>query len=267
MDWGAIARRYPLLTPAQELQLGRLVREWQDWPGGPDAAPAAVRRRGLRAREKFVLCNLRLLMSNIRPYLNRMVDSGLEIDDLYQEAVVGLTRAVELFDPKSGYKFSTYSTWWIRQAFGRVLSGRQLLVRVPTPVHSALVRLKQGHLSPDDLELSLRKRAEAAAVMQKLHSLDAVVATAEGATSPLAEVVAAPEGPSVLEEADLRAALCQLRRHDADALALLELVAEGWHAKWMAQLLGCRREELDGRIEAARAELRQAVPGVEELLA
>jgi DNA-directed RNA polymerase sigma subunit (sigma70/sigma32) len=59
--WLNNAGRQPLLTPAEELHLGAMVREWQDHPDGPADAPAAIKRRGLRARDRFVMANLRLV--------------------------------------------------------------------------------------------------------------------------------------------------------------------------------------------------------------
>ncbi len=122
--------------------------------------------------------------------------------------------------------------------------------------------MRGGFLAWEDLEPRLRLRAQAAVGLLHVGSLDVAIPTAEGGTTLLGELVAAPAGPDLLAEDDLRALLRQLHRHDPDAFALLELVAEGWHPKWLAQLLGCSRQELEGQIEAARAELRQAVPGV-----
>ena len=66
--WLEAAARHPLLTHREELELGRMVQTWQQWPGGPDAAPAAVRRRGLRARERMITANLRLVVTASQRY-------------------------------------------------------------------------------------------------------------------------------------------------------------------------------------------------------
>ena len=70
--WLNAAGRVPLLTTAEELHLSQAIRRWQDWEGGPDAAPAQVRRRGLRARERMVAANLRLVVSVANKYRSRI---------------------------------------------------------------------------------------------------------------------------------------------------------------------------------------------------
>ena len=129
--WLEAAGRAPLLTHREELELGRLVRAWQDWPGGANAAPAAVRRRGLRARERMASANLRLVATVARRYANATARLGLRLEDGLQEGVIGLLRAVEKFDPRSGYKFSTYGYWWIRQAINRYLQEHNSSIRMP----------------------------------------------------------------------------------------------------------------------------------------
>ena len=156
--------RVPLLTPAEELHLGALVRKWQDHPDGPDGCPAGLRRRGLRARDRFVAANLRLSVSFVSKrckHLARLVES----DDLIQMANLGLVRAVERFDPQRGYKFSTYAYWWIRQAVNRYADCEARLVRLPGH-HSQQIRrlatLTQQHLQQHGIEPTLHQLAAAA---------------------------------------------------------------------------------------------------------
>lgn len=70
--WLESAGRVPLLTAAEELHLGALIQTWQQWDGGPDAAPAPVRRRGLRARDRMVAANLRLVVSVANKYRGKI---------------------------------------------------------------------------------------------------------------------------------------------------------------------------------------------------
>ena len=132
-EWLAAAGRVPLLTAAEELHLGTLVQRHQSWPGGPDAAPANVRRSGLRARDRMISANLRLVVAVAKKYSGRLQRPGvaLTLADLLQEGVIGLARGVEKFDPTKGYKFSTFAYWWVRQGVGRALSEADM-VRLPT---------------------------------------------------------------------------------------------------------------------------------------
>src|SRR5882757_9274837 len=96
----AHSRRYPLLTPAQEIDLAQKIE-----------------RGDLHAKELLVNSNLRLVASNARRYQNQ----GLPLGDLVQEGMLGLIRASEKFDWRKGFRFSTYATLWIRQAIQRGL--------------------------------------------------------------------------------------------------------------------------------------------------
>src|SRR5919198_434708 len=112
--------RYPLLTAAEEVALAKRVE-----------------RGDREAKERMINSNLRLVISIAKRYQNR----NLPLGDLFQEGVIGLNRAVEKFDWRRGYKFSTYATWWIRQACQRAVSGQSATIRVPTHVHERRVKL------------------------------------------------------------------------------------------------------------------------------
>jgi len=129
-------------------------------------------REGSRARERMLLCNLRLVVSIAKRYLGK----GLSMEDLIQEGNLGLMRATELFDPERRLRFSTYATFWIRQRIQRAVADQSRTIRVPVYMHEFLLRVKQ-------------KRAALSAEMGYMPT-DQEVFDALGATSKRMRVVA-----------------------------------------------------------------------------
>jgi RNA polymerase primary sigma factor len=116
------AGRYPLLTAPEEVALAKRIE-----------------RGDATAKEQMINSNLRLVVSIAKRYQSH----GLPLLDLVQEGVIGLNRAVEKFDWRRGYKFSTYATWWIRQACQRALSGQSATIRIPTHVNERQVKIRR----------------------------------------------------------------------------------------------------------------------------
>jgi len=132
--------RVRLLTAEEEVQLSRRIEAGVFATARMDAAPAPepslraelniIARDGMVAKQKLIEANLRLVVSIAKRYSGR----GLPFLDLVQEGNLGLIRAVEKFDYTKGYKFSTYATWWIRQAVTRALADQARTIRVPVHV-------------------------------------------------------------------------------------------------------------------------------------
>jgi RNA polymerase primary sigma factor len=117
------AGRHPLLTAPQEVELAK-----------------AIERGDAQAKQRMIQSNLRLVVSIAKNYRNQ----GLPFLDLIQEGTLGLIRAVEKFDWRRGLKFSTYATWWIRQAVARALADKARTIRMPVHIVERLQKMNRA---------------------------------------------------------------------------------------------------------------------------
>jgi RNA polymerase sigma factor (sigma-70 family) len=199
--------RYPLLTRADEVRLA------QEIESGNAARDALIGGGGTTAAEEDELCRLiacgdaavrMLVQSNLRWVVSiakKFQSSGVPLLDLIQEGNLGLMHAVEKFDWRRGFKFSTYSTWWIRQAIGRGISNTGRVIRLPVHAGDTLLRVQKTRWR---LELKLGRLPTSSELAAELEMPEDKVTTAlgfpaepislsaplhEGADAGLAEIV------------------------------------------------------------------------------
>ena len=195
--------RIPLLTPAEEIELGNQVqammaltedgsREIED--GELTTAQRRLLRIGRRAKQRMMKANLRLVVSVAKKYQGK----GLELLDLIQEGSLGLERAVEKFDPTRGYKFSTYAFWWIRQSMTRAIACQSRTIRLPVHLSERLTTIRKVSLDLAHKLGAMPSRVEIAEAMDiPLDELDSLLHQAL-TTSSLDAPINGEEGRSFL---------------------------------------------------------------------
>ena len=238
------AGRYALLTAAQEVELAK-----------------AIERGDQRAKDMLINSNLRLVVSIAKKYQGH----GLTLLDLIQEGIIGLIRAAEKFDWRKGFKFSTYATWWIRQAVQRGVANKARVIRIPVHIVEREQKISRAERdlvaklerAPTDDEIAQRSKLpvkqvrEVRTAARAVASLDKPVGEDDSAT--FGDLFASPDkSPEEqveveLTERALHNAVSELSEREQQILKLryaLEGDAEPKSLEEIGRILGITRERV-----------------------
>ena len=255
--------RHRLLTAAEEVALAKRVE-----------------RGDSAAKERMINSNLRLVVSVAKRYQGH----GVPLLDLIQDGVLGLNRAVEKFDWRRGYKFSTYATWWIRQAVQRAVANQARTIRVPVHVHERrqkLARARQRLQLELGREASVEELAEVTGL--QLDHVEEALAVADASVSlnqavgsegdgELGELFADESAPDPVEEVGeslrrlaVRDVVARLPERERRVVELrFGLDGEPWALEAIGKELGLTRERVRQVEAAALNRLRDELAGAVE---
>ena len=278
------AGRFPRLTIEEEIQLGRQIQAMMQGLKLPEEDRPedweCIVSQGKRAKNRMIEGNLRLVINIAKKYRNM----GLPFEDLIQEGSIGLNRGVELFDPKKGYKASTYLYAWIRQGITRALANQARMIRLPIFMKERILKLKQiaceltqatgrtpsaetlreaMDLNEDQWKLLIASLADAT-------SYDASVSSLENETSVINMIPSKLETPQenldAKDERDrLELFLSEIEEREAQVLRLRYGIGqeEGQSLRKIAQTMGVTKERVRQTENKAMKSVRKVAERVQ----
>lgn len=215
--------RYPLLTAAQEIELGRAIQAAQAIQAQEKATlteeEKLILERGAKAKRRMINCNLRIVLAIAKT--KNPVCSFLELNDLFQFGCLGLIRACELYDPSRGYRFSTYAYRWIQQKINRGIDSTERVVVIPSEKRKTITKVQQARneLGPnatldavvDAAGCTLKQYEVAAKACQPVLSLNyrnyRANAATQSAPAELLDFIEAPSATSTPETEEIAQAV------------------------------------------------------------
>ncbi len=244
---------YDLLTAEDEVRLAKAIERGKkaeralenqlDLGDEERAKLTAVVRRGQAARQTFIRANLRLVVSIAKRYAR----SGLPLLDLIQEGNLGLIRAVEKFEYRKGFKFSTYATWWIRQAITRAIADKGRTIRVPVHMMDTIT---QVHATENNLLKRLGRKPTPGEIAEESGLSEAKVMEA---------IKVSPEPVSIFEPIGEDDAVLGDFIQDSEADAPFDLVAKGLRRQDLERVLA-KLNERERTVLTMRYGLDNGIP-------
>lgn len=237
--------RYPMMTPEEEIRLGRVIKKAMALKQlGRELTneERLIAKRGERAKRRFVEANLRLVVYIAKRYVARR-PLAMDLLDLVQEGTIGLIRAAEMFDPERGYKFSTYSFWWCRQAMSRALMTQERLIRRPATVAELASKLSKAVHAESQRLGRAPTTAELASYLNVKEEELLLLKERGGATVSLDSLVVDTESKTLIDlMVDPNSA--DTEQNDSDLDLLLRLPQLHY---WLSQLKDNEREFIEKR--------------------